>query len=98
MPVKKKARKKKAAKKKAVKRSRRVVRKKVTRKKVSRRKVSTVRVVKLPEMKKRWKKTFEEGLKEQLFKRDKATSYKQHRAANLKIDALRKKLRAIDKM
>lgn len=46
-------------------------------------------------LKKRIKTKLDETLKDQLFKRDQATTYKQHRAANLKIDKVRRELRKL---
>lgn len=98
MPVKKKKKYKALPRKKkkvyAVKRrkSRKVVRKKAARKTV--RKKSTPQTV--SHLKSRIRKKLDDQLKDALFKRDKATTYKQHRAVQLRIDKIRSELRKIN--
>lgn len=86
-----------AKKKKAIRRSRRVVRKSVPR---SSRRVRRSSAVKAPRKKRTVSSMFsairvklDAELKEALFKRDKATTYKQHRSAQLRIDRIRQQLR-----
>lgn len=82
-------------------------RKKVVLKKAAR-KTSTVKIVvrrsgtrprrsasTIPALKSRIREKLDQDLMQQLFKRDKATTYKQHRAAQLKIDKIRRELRRL---
>ena len=77
-------------------------RKKAARKRVAKKTVVRSRAKKAPRkvatvssLKTRIRKKLDEQLKDQLFKRDKATTYKQHRAAQFKIDTIRRGLRSV---
>lgn len=88
---KKKASRKKPAVRKTVRRSRKVVRKKSGIRKHKVRKQTTV-----ASLKGRIRTKLDDQLKDQLFKRDKATTRKQHVAAQNKIDNIRKELRKVN--
>ncbi len=81
------SKKKRSAKRKKVVRRKPVVRKK-SRKKVTRKKSSVAH------LKKRVRDAADDRLKEGLYRRDKATTFKQHKAAQRVIDMARKDLRS----
>ncbi len=83
-----KGKKKRVAKKRAVKKrvAKKVVRKRTTRK-------IAVRKTTVASLKSRIREKLDDQLKDQLFRRDKATTAKQHRTAQKKIDTIRKELR-----
>lgn len=79
-------------------RKRKVVRKKTARRKSApRKRAAPVRrsAVTVPGLKAKIRAKLDDQLKDQLFKRDKATNYKQHRTAQVKIDTIRRELRKL---